>query len=213
MTPRVARFYWDACAWIGFINREAKKIHPLQSIWADAEAGKCEIWTSSYSYIEVIKGALKQGELHHDEESDGKVDSILSQPWVRIVQLDSEVAKLARRLRRDLAKIRNDLGLKDPLPRPDAIHLASAAFYDCDELHTWDAGHLIGYSEKVSRNDGSLLKIRVPGPEVDGPLFEADAALTIARQRILTIIKRYAMEWTTGNNLRERNAKEEKDIV
>lgn len=213
MTPRTARFYWDACAWIGFINREAKKIYPLLSIWSDAEAGKCEIWTSAYSYIEVIKGALKFGELHHGEEADGKVDSILSQPWVRIVQMDSEVAKLARKLRRDLDKVRRDLKLVDPLPRPDAIHLASAAFYDCDELHTWDGAHLIVYNEKVSRSDGSLLKIRIPGPEVDGPLFEVDAALAIARQRILTVIKQHAMVCATNKNLSGENAEEENDTV
>ena len=199
MAPKaMQRFYWCACAWIGFINREAKKIHPLQSIWSDAEAGKCELWTSTYSYLEVIKGALQRGEVHHAEENDSKVDNILVQPWVKLVQLDSDVAKLARKLRRDLANIRIELGLQEPLPRPDAIHLATAALYDCDELHTWDAAHLICYDGKVRCSNGAFLRIRAPGPEVDGPLFatiedeaaalEEQAALDKGRQKLLRLL-------------------------
>jgi len=192
MTPKMPKYYWDACAWIGFINREANKIQPLRSIWADAETGKCEIWTSTYSYLEVIKGALAHGDVHHVEKSDEKVDNILAQPWVKVVQLDGEVAKLARKLRRDLARLREELGIQDPLPRPDAIHLASAAIYNCDELHTWDGSHLTVYDQKVPRTDGTLLKIKIPGPEVDGPLFFTRGTdVVFARRHILQLSKQF----------------------
>jgi predicted nucleic acid-binding protein len=142
------KVYWDACAWIGLINGEAKKIHPLRSIWEDAQKGKYEIWTSVYSYLEVIKGALEHGTTHHLEESDRTFDNMLDQPYVKKVQLDSEIAKLARHLRRKLQHI----GI---VPRPDAIHLATASFYSCDELHTSDNCHLLQFDGKVSRMDGN----------------------------------------------------------
>jgi predicted nucleic acid-binding protein len=169
MPPRsILAVYWDACAWIGFINREAKKIHPLAAIWDDAKNLKVEIWTSSYSYLEVIKGALGHGELHHGEEMDPTVDNILAQPFVKVVNLDSEIAKLARKIRRDLYGKGQDNG---PIPRPDSIHLATASFCNCAELHTWDTSHMLDYKGLVVRADGRPLAIRIPGPEVDGPLF------------------------------------------
>lgn len=40
-----------------------------------------------------------------------------------------------------------------------------------EEVHTWDKAHLLDLSGKVKRRDGNPLVIRIPGPEVSGPLF------------------------------------------
>jgi predicted nucleic acid-binding protein len=151
-------------------------------LWEDAEAGKYEIWTSAYSYLEVIKGALGHGEVHHAEDDDEKVDRILAQPWVTAVQFDGEVAKLARSLRR---KIRTD---GEVVPRPDAIHSATAALYNCAEMHTWDGSHLLKHDQKILRDDGVPLTIRIPGPEVDGPLFAAGTDLMSHRCHIIQLL-------------------------
>jgi PIN domain nuclease of toxin-antitoxin system len=109
------RVYWDSCAWIGFINSEADKIRPLRSIWEDAERGKYVIWTSVYAYIEVIKGIAAHGDPYPPAESDSVIYRTLSQNWVKRAQVDIQVAKMARDLKR---KFHKD-GLKK---RPDAIH-------------------------------------------------------------------------------------------
>jgi predicted nucleic acid-binding protein len=156
--------YWDACAWIGLINSEPKKIHPLRTIWEEAQKGKYEIWTSVYSYVEVFKVKSENGDELTPDLSDKAVEDLLTQPYVKRAQIDVNIAKLARDLRRSLS---ND-GLRS---RPDAIHLATAAFWNLDELHTWDQTHLLALNGKVTRRDGRNLIIRIPGPEVSGPLF------------------------------------------
>ena len=120
--------YWDSCAWIGFINEEPDKITPLRAIWDQASRGRIVIWTSTYSYLEVMRSPPRFGEAYPPEEEDGRIFSMLEQPYVNRVAVDTEIAKLARRLKRDhhptLSK------------RPDAIHLATAVFHNVDELHT-----------------------------------------------------------------------------
>jgi predicted nucleic acid-binding protein len=159
------RLYWDSCAWIGFINSEKDKIHPLRAIWTDAEQGKYEIWTSAYSYIEVINGFSAHGEPYPPLESDAVIEKVLSQDWVKRVQLDVQVARLARDLKRRFHKD----GLKK---RSDAIHLASAVYYDSDALITFDGNHLLVLNGAVQTRNGSLLTIRKAGPEdIAEPLF------------------------------------------
>jgi hypothetical protein len=82
------------------------------------------------------------------------------------VQLDVEIAKLARKIRRDYwdtVKIK----------RPDAIHLASALHHNATELHTWDGSHLLPFHNKIGCRNGTLLPILKPGPFDDMPLMRA----------------------------------------
>lgn len=161
--------YWDSCAWIGLINAESDKIHPLRAIWEDAQKGKYEIWTSAFVHLEVFKAKNQHGDPLSPGASDEIIEAMLSQGFVKRVQLDTEIAKCARDLRRSL----EPQGLKS---RPDAIHLATAVYWNLDEFHTWDKQHLLGLNGHVTRRDGQPLLIRIPGPEVMGPLFaEPDA--------------------------------------
>jgi predicted nucleic acid-binding protein len=152
------RIYWDACAWIGFFNDEPDKVTALRKIWEDAQKGQYEIYTSTFSYVEVLHGKTLYGESYKTteklEEYDEKVFAALDQTHVKRAQLDTEVAKLAREFRRryhpNLTK------------RSDAIHLATAAYYNCDEMHTYDDPHLIPLDGRVKRKDGKDLKILRP---------------------------------------------------
>jgi predicted nucleic acid-binding protein len=160
------KVYWDSCAWIGLVNAEADKLHPLRAIWEDAQKGKYEIWTSAYVHLEVFKAKNEKGDPLSPHESDERIEAMLTQPFVKRVQLDIQIAKCARDLRRSL----DSLGLKS---RPDAIHLATAVYWNLDELHTWDKKHLLDLNGHVDRRDGKPILIRIPGPEVMGPLFAA----------------------------------------
>lgn len=159
LTDVPPNYYWDACAWLGLINTEADKHRNLKSFWDAAAAGHCKIWTSSYSYLEVLKATAQGGDPYTPEESDRRIDQALEQPYVFRVNLDSEVARLARQLRRQFP---NELKKK-----ADAIHLATACWWDLDALHTYDDSHLLPLNGKAVRSDGKPLLICVPDPLAD----------------------------------------------
>jgi len=163
MTEEIPKYYWDACAWIGFINNEPNKTIPLRVIWDRAVAGECKILTSTYSYMEVIYGINALGEPYPPEQNDAIVFDMLAQPHVDRIQFDTEVAKMARALKRKYHPV---LG-----KRPDAVHLASACYHNVTELHTFDGNDLLPLTGLVHKRDGKLLTILAPGPETHGPLF------------------------------------------
>ena len=133
-------------------------------IWADAKAQKCEIWTSAFNYLEVIKAKNDDGDPIPVDQSDAQVDAMFGQPHVQMVQLDQIVAKLAR----DLRRIHGANGMG----RPDAIHLATAMHYNLDEFHTWDGQHLLPSDGQIFRRDGKPLPILIPdGAHAFGPIF------------------------------------------
>jgi len=160
-----ARYYWDTCAWLGMINEEPGKLSVLKHLWGQAQKGQCEIWTSTYTYLELIYGKPSHGQPYNPAADDPLIFAFLEQPFVKRVQLDVDVAKLARRLRRDH---------KDVLKkRPDAIHLASALHHNSHQLHTWDDSHLLPLHNKLACRNGVLLPIRKPGIGDDTPLLKA----------------------------------------
>jgi predicted nucleic acid-binding protein len=135
-------------------------------IWEGAQRGGYEIWTSVYAYLEVLKIRADSADPIPLEESNRIIDEMFQQHHVRRVQLDVEIARLAR----DLKQRYHDQGLAS---RPDTIYLATALYYNLDELHTWDRKHLLQFDRKIKRRDGEFLRILIPGSEVAGPLFAA----------------------------------------
>jgi predicted nucleic acid-binding protein len=165
MPTKRRKLYWDSCAWIGFINSEKDKILPLRAIWEAAEPGECEIWTSAYAHIEVINGFSDHGEPYPPAESDLIIEKTLSQDWVKRVQVDVQVARLARDLKREF----HQQGLRK---RADAVHLASAVHYNVETLITFDGNDLLPLNGMVKVRNGSPLLIRKAGPEdMPYPLF------------------------------------------
>lgn len=167
MADAPKRVYWDACAWIGFINEEPAKIGPLRYVWERATHGECEIWTSVYSYLEVLKIKEASGDPISLAESNRRIDEMFQQAHVKRVQLDTEIARFARFIK----QTHHDTGLKS---RPDTIHIATAAYHNLDELHTWDNAHILPFDGKIARRDGALLHILIPNVTgLEGTLFEA----------------------------------------
>lgn len=165
MSDLPKRVYWDACAWLGYINREAERHANLKTIWDLAERGEFEIWTSAYIHLEVHKAKSQGGDPYPPEESDQIIDALLEQPHVMRVQIDVEIAKLARDLRRS-----HGSELKQ---KADAIHLATAVYHNVEELHTYDKSDLLSLNGKVQKQDGTYLHICIPDPLAGTPLFGA----------------------------------------
>ena len=99
-----------------------------------------------------------------ERRSRQKIDEVFEQEFIKLVPLDVEVAKFARKL------LRQHSGLKK---RPDAIHLASALRWPVDVMHTYDGNDLLHLDGKMKGKTGSLLRIAPPDDPPDGPLFQA----------------------------------------
>ena len=151
------RIYWDACAWLGLLNGEQEKRAALEHVWEKAKKGDIQIWTSAFCIAEVYRLKCEKQWASLCEENDAKIENMFNQDFVRIVQVDIEIAKLAKRL----------LRFHEKLNKPsDAIHLATAVFWDLDQFHTYDGSDLLGLS--VITNDGRPLNICKPDM-IDGP--------------------------------------------
>jgi predicted nucleic acid-binding protein len=89
---------------------------------------------------------------------------MFEQEFIKLVPVDLEVAKLARRL------LREQDGLTK---RPDAVHLASAIRWSLDTLHTYDGTDLLHLDSKLKTKSGQILRITPPDDPPDGPLFQS----------------------------------------
>lgn len=149
----IKRIYWDSCVWIGLINEEPDKVELCKEVLRQAKAGEVEIWTSSLTLAEVFKRKCGVAAAGIDESSDRNFESYIQQEFLVEVQVDHDVGVTARRL------LRAHPELKKPM---DAIHLATAALNNVDEMHTFDGANLLSLDRKVSRADGSPLRVLVP---------------------------------------------------
>lgn len=150
------KVYWDACAWLGLIKGEADKVSDLDHVWSKAEHGEVEIWTSSFCIAEVYKVKCQEGKAGLSPDGDSEIDNLFDQDFVRVVQVDTGVAKKARHL----------LRTQDKLKKPsDGIHLATAVLWNVDQLHTYDTSDLLGLD--VQRADGEKLVI-CKADKIDG---------------------------------------------
>lgn len=153
------KVYWDACAWLGLINGEADRKADLEHVWNMAKHGQAEIWTSAFCVAEVYRVKCEKRE-GLSAANDVLIDNMFDQDFVKIAQLDLEIARLAKVL------LRNHDKLKKP---SDAIHLATAIHWDVQQLHTYDISDLIGLDVKTS--SGSNLKICAPSKVEGDTLF------------------------------------------
>ncbi|MGD0168512.1 MAG: PIN domain-containing protein [Smithella sp.] len=147
------RVYWDSCNWIGLINEEDAKVKQLRYVLDKAKNGEVEILTSTFTLAEVFRLKCEKSEKSLPEEKDQLFEQLLDEPFIVYVQVTRDIGIYARKLLRRID------GLKCP---QDAIHLASAAFYNVDELHTFDGNHLLPFDGKIERRDGEKLKICEP---------------------------------------------------
>ena len=161
------RVYWDACAWIAYINQEKavrKENETIENRFAMcsevlklAQDGKLEIVTSAFTLAEVCK---------NPEEIDSPLDNLPSffeKSYILIVPVDMAIGRRAQNML--------TTGLINLKP-PDAVHLASAQRAAVSEFHTFDS-KVLNLDEKIGVTDGQPLKICRPTEgQPLGPLFE-----------------------------------------
>jgi hypothetical protein len=165
---KLIRVYWDSCAWIGLLNGEQAKMRELEIIYNHAKEGSFEIWTSTIALVEVNKLNGEKGKPKPlASENETVISSLLKQPFVKPIALDAVIAEKARTLFRSTPKLSN---------YRDAIHVASAQWWNIDLLHTYDNDDLLHLSDKLECRNGAKLKICYPDETTDGPLFAKKAS-------------------------------------
>lgn len=164
---RLIRVYWDACAWIAYVNQEKSietaggapenRFAMCSEVLRLAQDKKLEIATSAFTLAEVCK---------NPEVKDSPLDNLASffeKSYILIVPVDMAIGRRAQAMQTS--------GLVNLKP-PDAIHLASAQRAAVSELHTFD-GKILGLDGKIAGADGQPMKMCKPteGKPL-GPLFE-----------------------------------------
>lgn len=160
------KYYWDACAWIGLIRQEPDKIDSLRHLMELAQTGKIEIWTSTFTLAEVFKRKCAEYQVGIEQVDDQAFEDYIAQDCVQRVQVDVDVGTFARRLLRKFPSIRKP---------QDAIHAATAALNNVDELHTFDGNDLLPLNGQIPMSNGEKLRICKPPmpPDPDkGTLLE-----------------------------------------
>lgn len=154
--------YWDSCAWLGLVNGEMNRKIQLESIYSQGRTQLVEIWTSAVSIVEAnrLKSEMQMAK-PIPQGSDRALDGLLFQPFVKIVPVDTVIARTARKLLRETTGLRK---------LPDAIHLASALKWNIHTLHTYDRDDLLHLDGKMKCDDGEVLTICEPR-DPNGGLF------------------------------------------
>lgn len=152
---QIRKVYWDACIWIGLINKEVDLADSCAFLIEQAQEGKFQIWTSSLTLAEVYKKKCDGDIIELAEENDRDFESYVSKDYFVEVQVDHDIGVLARQL------LRKHPELKKP---NDAVHLATAIIYNLDEFHTIDGDDLLPLNGKITRRDGVNLVICKPPP-------------------------------------------------
>ncbi len=147
------KVYWDACAWLGLLNGETEKSHALEIVWNGAEKGDIQIWTSTFCIAEVFKVKCEKDWTKLSPENDDKINNMFNQPFVELVQVDLEIAQLAKKL------LRTHETLKKP---SDAIHLATAVAWDLEQFHTYDGCDLLKLDGEITTDNGNQIIICKP---------------------------------------------------
>lgn len=158
------RIYWDTCAWLALINEEEGRKPDVDAVYSLARSGQIELWSST---ITVVEANRLESERHHTkpipEGSLAVIDAILFQPFVKLVPVDIDIARRARRL------VRETVGLR---VKADAIHLASAMRWNIPTLHTYDNSDLTHLHGQMACDDGTSMTICYPeDPFEKGGLF------------------------------------------
>lgn len=145
------------------LNQEREKYPALLSIWKRAESDKCKILTSTISRVEVIKKKCDdQDATSLSGHENSEITRMFQQVHVILANVDFIIADKAAELRAQHRELRKT---------PDAIHLATASYWNCGVMHTYDKSDLLSLNGKIHRRDGILLNIETPSTTVHGPLF------------------------------------------
>lgn len=144
------RRYWDACNFIGVINKEPDKVGVCSAILKEAQSAnpRIQIVTSIFTIAEVVKPKGCVGLTPEDEQ---QIDDFFENEWIVPVNADRSLMEEARRLQR-----------LHGLKVHDAIHVASAIAAEVGIIETYDT-NLLKWNNVIANPHGvDPIQIRKP---------------------------------------------------
>ena len=142
------RFYWDTAPLIAWIADEKRKdpseMSGLAEVVEMVENGRAILMTSVLWRAEVLDLDLTQLQRR-------KMEQVFDGRSVIELEIGSRIMDLAGEIRTYHRRSTKKDSLKT-LSTPDAIHLASAIFYEASEFHTFDG-------KRAGKNPGGLLTL------------------------------------------------------
>lgn len=123
--------YWDTCIWLAWARNEqrpAGDIEGIQEYIDRFEKDQIYICTSVIAEAEMLDHKFGPGQR-------AKLQKFFDNPQIDKIGVDQTISRLVGELRSHY------FNLPDRLPTltlGDALHLASAIIYDCDEFLTFD---------------------------------------------------------------------------
>lgn len=137
--------YWDADAWLSYINGEADRLPTLDALLADSSSpkGNIEIYTSEVSEVEVAFAKSEQDNKVLDPDVEKQIDELWAdRDTLKTIEYHHTIGIQAR------AIIRLAIEKGWQLKPMDAIHLATAKQCQATEFHTYDK-RLLKYSNDI----------------------------------------------------------------
>ena len=136
MPPPLERPYLDSSVFLAHIKEEKLKcpdgrtrIEITTHIFEDAEQSKYTIYTSTVTLAEVRR--LKEAEKELTEAELQKIKDLFNRymqhEWIYLIEVNREIGEKAQ-----------DIGAKYGITPLDAIHLASAIWWQCNVFLVWD---------------------------------------------------------------------------
>ncbi len=132
MADAFRRPYLDSSVFFAHIKREEidcgdglQRWEVAYRILKDAETGKFTALTSTVTLAEVRRIKVKHEEL--DEDELVAVRSLFAHEYIQLIEVSREIGEKAQRL-----------GATYGITPMDAIHLATAIWWECDVFLYWD---------------------------------------------------------------------------
>ena len=128
------RVYFDANVFLAYVGNEEGRSDTVQDLLQEARRSELEIVTSVLSIAEVAYGAHERDHGLNDDSEE-----VIEQLWtpaspVTLIDVSKAVTRKARTIIRE-AKRQGFNGFRGA----DAIHLATAQMFGCDEIFTYEA--------------------------------------------------------------------------
>ena len=155
MAKFLPRYYWDACCWIAYIQREMphadsgfteRRFELCAQVLKRAVDEQIEIVTSAFTLAEVCKMPTSV------TSPSINLPAFFDQPYIFLMNVDKVIGQKAQTLQ---------LSGVGSLKPQDATHIASAQIGNVPVFHTFDR-KLLGLDKLIKLNDGNMLRIVMP---------------------------------------------------
>lgn len=159
--PEALKRYWDSTVFLALIKNEANRADTCEAIVNDAREGRCLLYTSVITLVEVIK--TKRGQVQVGKDVEDQIARFFQNDFIRLIPVSHAIGTRARRLIWDFPF----LGTRD------ALHLATALETGIDVLEHYDDDDFGKVAKRVAEE-------KLPGfPEIRHPKWIGQTELSL----------------------------------